>query len=334
MGSWNATCQISQLPILSGEPVRVLFLQRNPWSMDPPGDLCLGGMNYHSKERCYSTDYWVPRNIPLRAVYDDYGGVEDVEPGVSLDTLWEQFQHDLIPIPEGENEYHQPSSFVGMDWEHMWWVAIEGRLRVNARVGSISIDSIDVETGKIVTSHESPRAVPVCAVLVREDVWKMVTGIVLTDWNTSSVDTVLQEILEKARSIRETLEKTLSAPKYEPGDYRNSFEFLNDILFHSMTEELFQMGSFRNRGLSFAFKRLVQKEVPESDPAWRALAEIIHVNEVMGRPLRKTWGPQSGAGSQSQDFDVAGNFYRGLVRICETLDKRFDDDNDSTEGDL
>ena len=78
MGSWHATCNLSQLPITPGTKVRVLFLGRCPYSMDPGNEMQLSSGD-NSKERCYSTDFWYPRTIPIKAVYDDYGRVTGID---------------------------------------------------------------------------------------------------------------------------------------------------------------------------------------------------------------------------------------------------------------
>jgi hypothetical protein len=298
MGSWNATCQISQLPILCGDKVRVIFLQKNSFSMDPPNELSLKGMNDHAKERCYSTDWWSPVTIPIRARYADYGQVDKIRKGHALDIFWEQLRKNLVPVPKGENEYHDIESHVGMDWDTMWSVAHEGRLRVRS-VG----------------------VVPLVPVLVREDVWQMLAKERFEDFRVLSLDTVMDSFKEARKSI--------DAVVTDFDDPRSQLR----LLFNLELEWIFQMGSFKNYRLTDAFIYLTQKKVPMTTKVWTDLAELVHIDSLMNRPLRKFWSPQSGAGSQDISFEFVGKFHRRLAEIAESAWEKYEEQYPSDEED-
>jgi hypothetical protein len=78
MGSWNGTCMISNLPILSGEEVKLVFLHR-PYSS---GQL-------HKPAYCYPNGIFHPAAFALNGKYDDYGSVEDIE---------EDFNYNLVNL--------------------------------------------------------------------------------------------------------------------------------------------------------------------------------------------------------------------------------------------
>ncbi len=69
MGCWNATCALSRYPIHAGEPV-VAF----PVLLESHGRPHLGG------GFCEPTDLAQPLTPGIRGSYNDYGGVEDLEP--------------------------------------------------------------------------------------------------------------------------------------------------------------------------------------------------------------------------------------------------------------
>lgn len=71
MGSWNQTCGLSNLPIGYNDPVTVFLLE--------PGHERMGAGGY-----CYSDDVFRPLFIPLVGRYNDYGGVEDIQPGSEI----------------------------------------------------------------------------------------------------------------------------------------------------------------------------------------------------------------------------------------------------------
>ncbi len=64
MGCWNATCNISNLPIFAGEKIVVIPLVRI--MHDAAATNC-----------CYPTDNFVPLAFPIFGEYNDYGGVEN-----------------------------------------------------------------------------------------------------------------------------------------------------------------------------------------------------------------------------------------------------------------
>lgn len=91
MGSWNNTCGLTNLPIISGEEVYVFPIRERDLS------------NYRS--HCYSTALYQPVLIPFVAKYNDYGGAEDCH-GISLNLIMEELRRELVELEVGENQYH------------------------------------------------------------------------------------------------------------------------------------------------------------------------------------------------------------------------------------
>lgn len=67
MGCWNATCSLTNLPIFAGDKIVVIPLMKKKNNKEP----------YYS---CYPTDTFVPLSLPVVGKYNDYGGIEDIEP--------------------------------------------------------------------------------------------------------------------------------------------------------------------------------------------------------------------------------------------------------------
>ena len=63
MGMWDITCALTHLPIQDQDPIRFIFL-RQPLFFD--------GI-------FKSWAQWVPTSLPLKGVYDSYGGIEGIE---------------------------------------------------------------------------------------------------------------------------------------------------------------------------------------------------------------------------------------------------------------
>jgi hypothetical protein len=63
MGCWNGTCMISNLPIISGEKIKLVLLRR---AIDSK-------RLFNSSAYVYSHDIFTPSFFPLSGVYNDYG---------------------------------------------------------------------------------------------------------------------------------------------------------------------------------------------------------------------------------------------------------------------
>src|SRR5579863_2211895 len=87
MGCWNETDAVTQLPILHGQPVRYLILTSQ--------DSELLSEEFKPSGYCGQYDLVVPRAVPIRGKYNDYGGVEEVEEGLNTEIIVESYQKDL-----------------------------------------------------------------------------------------------------------------------------------------------------------------------------------------------------------------------------------------------
>lgn len=331
MGSWHATCNISQLPITPGEKVRVLFLSRCPYSMDASNDLALGeGGN--GKEGCSSTDFWHPRMIPLKSTYDDYGrpGKLD-ETSLSYELFWDQLKADLVQTPQGENEYHDPASSSEMDWDQMWWVAQEGRLRVNGNYGHKSYPDGHIgPDGKMLEGVPAkPRALPVCAVMIREDVYQAMLNMPALhqayepengDWNNPSSNHVYRNVnVEFYKSkLQASMEKLLNLPAE---DYPMPFSY--HMYQEKWNAGLDALSPPYSLGVKYFFEELIKKilagTLSKDDPRVdQLLTEIAEINFIMSMysSLRKTWHPGTGCGSQNNNLDQSYLFHSRMAAVA------------------
>lgn len=115
MGSFALTCAVSDLPIHAGTPVRFMLLSQNP---------------YEDSVRCCAHSTWVPRTFPLRALYNDYGSVENTQEGPERDLWMDGFQHDLIEVGFGDNSCHDVPATKDMGFGRLLDALWERRVRV------------------------------------------------------------------------------------------------------------------------------------------------------------------------------------------------------------
>ena len=80
MGCWNATCNVSNLPIFWGDKVVLIPL-----------------VKVSSKETkfnpCYPTDNFIPLGFPIFGEYDDYGRLENTHTSAWNESHLRQFKY-------------------------------------------------------------------------------------------------------------------------------------------------------------------------------------------------------------------------------------------------
>ena len=124
MGSFAYTCSVSGLPIECGDKVRFMLVSSSPYCKGNEGGII-----------CTSTDRWFPRTFPIKAKYNDYGSVDNVEDGIGRDLWMEGFQDDLLSVGQGENPYHDPPTSKDMSFDQLLTALVEDRVRVKSDVG-------------------------------------------------------------------------------------------------------------------------------------------------------------------------------------------------------
>lgn len=229
MGCWNATCQVSQLPIHAGEEVRFLLLVKSPFRMDSTKGDAYSYMKEGQKEEdfgyqpnadagregVYSDNFWTPEFVPVRAKYNDYGSVEDIDTKSLNWSIWlETINKRMIEINQGSNQYHDPAVKKDMELSQLLEVLQEGRL--------------------IFSYWYKNYRVPVAQTMIREDVYQSLLKIKADNlWWSKERDYSPEEIYKDGLTFfsKEKIEK---AKKYakdysDPEVYNKLKDFLKKM---------------------------------------------------------------------------------------------------------
>lgn len=121
MGCFDMICAVSGLPITGGEKVLYYLLTENPYEQ--------------KASACYVWDRWFPRTFPLKATYNSYGSVENVEEGPMREVWLRALEHDLYEVGLGDNTVHDVPVRRGIGFEDLLEAVWEGRLQVQRDVG-------------------------------------------------------------------------------------------------------------------------------------------------------------------------------------------------------
>ncbi len=127
MGSFNLTCCVSNLPIEAGTPVRYLALARSAFDTKGNGHVC------------YVGGRWQVYGVPLKAWYNDYGSVENVEESFTTAMFFEGLKRGVVEKGVGDNQCHDVAVRADMTqkgWLEALW---EGRVEVEDHPLSLSL---------------------------------------------------------------------------------------------------------------------------------------------------------------------------------------------------
>lgn len=131
MGTCNQSCAISGLPIKRNDRIRYLLLTQNPYE------------EARAREELHGT--WFPRCFPLRAKYNDYDTVEEVEEGPARDLWLEGLKKDLIEKGWGDNSHHDHSALKDMTFEQLLDAVRRGRVCVQPELRTSSVEKLSVD---------------------------------------------------------------------------------------------------------------------------------------------------------------------------------------------
>jgi hypothetical protein len=118
MGSFNATCIVSNLPVEAGTPVRYVLLTRSRFHPDGNDHIC------------YVSGRWQLRGPAIKAKYNDYGSIESIEESFATREMFDALNRDAVEKGVGDNQCHDVQVRAGMSraaWLDALW---EGRVFV------------------------------------------------------------------------------------------------------------------------------------------------------------------------------------------------------------
>jgi hypothetical protein len=115
MGHFSFTCSVSGLAITGGTPVRCLLLVASPYGDDDD-----------------SRNAWVVRTPPIRARYNDYGSIEDINKEDEFTAnLWLRgLCEDLVEKGPGDNQCHDVPATKDMTFDQLLMALWERRIEV------------------------------------------------------------------------------------------------------------------------------------------------------------------------------------------------------------
>lgn len=280
MGSFAMTCAVSGLPIGGGEPIRFMLLTESNIGRTP----------------CYIHDLWAPRTWPIKAEYNDYGGIEETTVSAVRETWMEAFAKDLVELPVGENSAHNVATSCSMSWDKMLEALWEERISVHSRRGD-------------------QRTLAIRQAMIREDVWQLLASMQITDEFYPYADTaaIIESTWERntqpmPQHMLEILQEEMLAPPLIANDCPGTIG-LRD--------------SFR-----LVAERFKRGEMPEAEvaPFKLAVTEYYRVERVLAAN-RYWWRPSYPIGGQEPEWSTHVQYLSALARLASKKARERDMDD-------
>jgi len=279
MGTFNATCCVSSLPILEGEPaVEILLL---PGRTHPHKEACFPTLGSYSGSSHGPGSFYRPFLWPIHGIYGSAGSLfaeyeDDPQPTVAVPELFERLlfqslRHTAEMIPEGDSpEYVQcePMSLNEL---------LKRRAYFHHPV------KIDTSFGWM----------PLYSTLVRKDIWDALQGLAFEEIHEGAEEYLRD--MKKPAGLAEALSRTAS------------LEGWDNMFCHVLYPY----------GIVGIDRHLLEVPLQDAQKVVAALVELLHVDAHMDL-LRKHWGPMTGAGSQDDEFDAHVRFADIVRKIAVT----------------
>ncbi len=313
MGCFNGTCQISQLPIHSGEKVRFLLLTKNPYTMD---SYRRDGETFNPRagtEGVYSGDFWYPELVPIRASYDDYGSVEDVDTECLNWQYWKYFlDQRIVEREKGDGSCWDYSVKKGMDLDKLLIALQNGCLLLRDDY------------------YRQDMQLPVSQTMIREDVYQSMLGIKIQDdlnlckpgkiGEPHTPETIFNHGMELFNS--KEMDKGFLVPASKNHKeilvFSDEYNFDNKFITGLRSQEGAR-GIKPYRGWIVENIQSVTKE--KATDLIRDISDFQYIQSMVSF-LRKTWHPGTGCGSQSSNLKMVNQHSKSVAKIASELYKK------------
>lgn len=297
MGCWNGTCMISNLPIISGEKIKLVILKPH-----------LGKKEITSSGFCYSTGLMSPAFLPIEGEYDDYGTIEDIVEDWNTEFVLKNFTsvYDALEVDkEVVNEYTLYDICRGIE---------RGSLKGKKKNSEEFID------------------INLAFVMIRKDIWDaLCINHKGQFWNDRKEETDKCEYYISAReSCDRQYQKSVDALA-ELDELRKSDT--EDVELKLLRRSLILMNKnifYDNRILKtinydHSYLVLFERELDLREAINSLYTELVIINSFL-ESTRKSWMIQQGAGSQDADWEEYKMFNQIVNEICDAKIKEYSEE--------
>lgn len=304
MGCWNGTCMISNLPIMSGEKIKLIILQT-----------FISKKEISSSSFCYPTDLMFPTFLAISGKYNDYGNIKDIKKDWNYEIIEKVLKERYSEIKaddEVKTDFGLEDILHGI--ERGTWKGFSAK-----------------KTGK-----EEFETTDLCFVMIREDVWNGICSeykgefwndnqeetdrgeyyITAKEWCKRKFNTALEHISEFNDAVNETNEDVKRERLL-----KNMIHFSESNIFNGSRED----GRLALGGNLYHDYLIDEKS--DKDSVFKAWSEHIIINSLI-HSTRKSWMITSGGGSQSAEWKEYLVLNNIVNKICDKMIEEYGDEEE------
>lgn len=331
MGSFNGTCMVSNLPIVCGDKVKLVLLY-NPSLVIHKED-----NPFIQSGICYSTAFLQPAFLPISCVYSDYGGVNDITKDWNYDLITNVLKKDLgESITIGNNkltDWSLEDIITGIKKGDVRYTNISRKEAENKQFADMYVKSFDSDVDSSVPKAYRELAkkelkveehtLEMTFVMILEDVWDHLIDNYDGEFHTdlkSDDDTLPYNVSGKVYYKRkydkyldriESVKSKVIGEDYDEFDKRMDMRDLKDnSIFNNAYTGGNDLYSYEDYDVVF------NDDAINTDTLFKQWSELKIISSIVSKS-RRLWMPQSGAGSQSEYWDMYKVLSDITIKICD-----------------
>jgi len=316
MGCWNGTCMISNLPIIVGDKVKLVFIKPS--------------YSFRELKQCgsyvYSIDAFAPSFLPISATYDDYGSVENIVEDWNYKLIFNDLKKILgdYIIVDGKKikEYSLYDIIRGIERNDLRYFGVDP-IDIRNKSLSESICKDDDDYSKREEWQEylniditlKERKYYMSFVMIREDIWN------------SIIDNYKGEFWNHNEEEKKSGKYYITAKEWCRYKFDNSFE-VREVMgekFHF--NNLFSNTESGNKLITpFSYSDLLSESDKNlRENIYKQWSEFIIINSFLSS-ARKGWMIQPGGGSQHNGWEEHKILAEKIIEICDKKLKEYEDE--------
>lgn len=325
MGCWNGTCMISNLPIMAGDKVKLVFLHA------PYGG---AGSVLNQSAYCYPTGILSPAFLAITGEYDDYGTIENIVKDWNYNLIEKILKDKLGNILKVDGEKNisdwtleeiirgiergglEYFNVIKDETKDMMKQVLKRQFERTVSDRTESLSEVLKSFG-IDDSEEEPEAnwhkADLSFVMIRQDIWDF------------AVSQMSREMVHDRESEQGTY-KEIEYSKHLRKEFENSIR-KSESTYISLYGSVFTSSS-ESRGNLIGKSVYAQyvSEAPkeELEDIFKQWSEYVYVGSFLNR-IRKGWMIQEGAGSQDASWEHYIALSKKVIDICDAQLKKWDE---------
>lgn len=299
MGCWNGTCMLSNLPINSGEEVKLILLKAKYDFVEKEN--IIGHSGY-----VYSDDLLTPTYFPISGIYDDYGGIEKIVEDWNYkfieDSLRKKFGKQIKVDGEIKKNWNLKNVLEGIERGKLEHFSSEGseikklaieayniyRKQKNMNPETLKQWKLNSEIDDSPQWHKSKLSF----VLVRKDIWDYIVK--------SRIDNKEKDYYSDGKSLK--------FKEYAKLEFSKIFNI-------GRLYELTHYSDFARKNLNSLLKIKKKENEGVLNLIFINFIEMFLVMEFLS-VVRRGWMIQPGSGSQCDEWEMHKNMAEKIIEVC------------------